>query len=246
MLRCRLTCLAFHFSAALVASAAFYACGSGSDAGSPPGDAGTDLGKADNYNGGGGGGYNPFDAGGAGGSGGGGNPLPDGSDPPCTLSVSGAATLSFPCLTTTDYFTAVKRTTFIINVADPRPLQSLSISLGHEGFPSTGTWTSTDPGASGGVSVEQSSTEAGAPTWQCVASPASPEDGGAEGGTEGGTTDAGADSGNGSCYTLNLTIGQGIPTSTGESFGSTGTFDALLDAVPQTGATGTIKIHVDF
>src|SRR5215472_458059 len=198
MLRNRQSVLAVPAAAMLVASATFGSCSSADDSGSGQdgggdgagGDALIDNGTGDNpyaYDNG---------SGGGGGNGAGGGSLPDSSEPPCSLAVSGAATAARPCTTSLEYFTAGQRSAFTISVADPRPLQLISISLGRPGYPTTGTWASTDPGAAGGATVETVPTEAGTATWQCVAD---------------GTGDAGTGS-----YSVAITVGQGKPTSTGE------------------------------
>jgi hypothetical protein len=241
-------------SAILIGSLAFVgSCSSGSDSGSPgQQDAGVDVASGDSpYDSG----YVNFtDTGGTGGGGAGGGIVePDGAGVPCNVSVSGPTlSVGLTCTTTTEYFSAVKRTTFNVSVEDPRPLQLVSITIQEPGFPKTGTWTSTDPGASGSASIQEVPSQTGTPTWQCVASGAAPEDGGApEGGDEGGlpeggSSEGGAPDGGGACYTLDITVGQGIVTSTGESFGSTGTFTSTLSPQPGTGASGNVTLRVTF
>jgi hypothetical protein len=137
---------------------------------------------------------------------------------------------AFPCTTTLEYFTSSNRSVFSIAVADPRPLQLIQITLQHSGHPMTGTWSNTDTGASGGVTVEGSEGDAGFPVWQAVAGSSGAQDGG----------------GPPAQYDLQLMVGLGKPTPTGESFGSTGTLAASLQAVTQSGATGTVTLHVAF
>jgi hypothetical protein len=182
-------------------------------------------------------------ASGSGGSGSGsssGPPTDASGQPPCTLTLQGAVSFAGACTTTTEYFTAANRTTFSIAVADQRPLQQISITVQRPGHPMSGTWSSTDPGATGGALVQAESADAGSPTWQCTAGPATSEDAGA---TDSGAQDGGSAGGS---YTLNLMLGRGMPMPTGESFGSTGTFAATLPAVTQSGAMGTVTMHVDF
>ncbi len=217
-------------------SIAFLACSSGS-AGNAS-DAGNDGEGADAADGSSGSGGGSGSGGSSGGSGGGsgsssGLPITDASEPPCTVTLKGEATGVFPCTAMLEYFTSSNRSTFTIAVADPRPLQLIQVTIQHSGHPMSGTWSDTDTGASGGVTVEGAEGDAGFPTWQSSAGGGAGDGGGDGGGTPG-------------QYDLQLMVGVGKPTPTGESFGSTGTLDATLPAVTQTGATGTVTVHVAF
>ena len=214
---------------ALLLSIAFLACSSGG--GSHASDAGTDVegtDSADDGSSGSSGGSGPSgSSSGSGGSGSGsGSMLPDASMPPCNLTLQGALSAAFPCTTTLEYFTSSNRTTFTISVADPRPLQLISITLQRPGHTMSGTWSNTDPGASGGVNVEGSPDDAGFPVWQATSGP--------------------ADGGSQSQYDLQLMVGSGKPVPTGETFGSTGTMTATLVPEPSTGAAGNVTMHVSF
>jgi hypothetical protein len=216
---------------ALLLCIAFLACSSGS-AGHAS-DAGGDVEGADGADGSSGSGGGSGSGGSSGGSGSGsssGIPLTDASEPPCNLTVQGAVTGAFPCTASLQYFTSANRSTFAIAVGDPRPLQLVSVTIQHVGHPMSGTWASTDTGASGGATVEGVESDAGFPTWQVSAASSGGQDGGGAQGK----------------YDLQLTVGVGKPTPTGESFGSTGTLSATLPAVTQSGATGTVTLHVAF
>jgi hypothetical protein len=230
----------------LIAIAALLACSSSSNhASSDAGiDAQSDTGP-DSASSSSGGSGSSSGSGGSGSSSG--LPITDGSgQPPCTITLQGAVNLSFSCTTTTEYFTASNRSFFAIMVADSRPLQLLSISLQNAGRPMSSTWSSSDPGASGGVEVQEAPVDGGpAPTWQVTAGETTPPDASATDASspEAGPQDGGTTEGS---YTLVLEVGIGMPTPTGESFGSTGTFTATLPAVMQSGAMGTVTVHVDF
>jgi hypothetical protein len=135
---------------------------------------------------------------------------------------------------------ATDRSAFSIAVADPRPLQFISITLQNPGHPMSGTWSSTDPGASGGAEVQATPTDAGTPTWQYFAGSTTPQDAAAP---DGAAQDGGGTEGS---YTLDIMVGQGMPVPGGEMFGSTGTFTATLPAEPQSGATGTVTVKINF
>jgi hypothetical protein len=176
----------------------------------------------------------PFDSGsGSGGSSSGGGSgsgsssgvfVPDGGPPPCNLSVSGAVSGAFPCSVSVTYSTAGNRGDVTISVADPRPLQLITLSLQQPGVPMTGNWANTDTGASGGITVEGESDATVVPTWAC---------------TVGGTAPQGT-------YTMQLHVGAAMPEMGGEVFGASGTLDAVLPGVTSTGATGTVSLHADF
>lgn len=201
-------------------SIAFLACSSAS-AGHAA-DAGADAESADGAgsSSGSGGSGSGGSSGGSGGSGSSsGMPLTDASEPPCNLTLQGAVNGAFPCTAKLEYFTSSNRSTFSIAVADPRPLQLVSVALQHAGRPMSGTWSNADAGATGGATVEASG-DAAFPTWQTS-------------GTQG-------------SYSLDLMVGTGKPTPTGEFFGCTGTLSATLPAVASSGAAGSVTLHVDF
>lgn len=232
------------FPASLFSVALIAACGSSSNhASSDAGidgesDASPDTGSSSS---GGSGSSSGSSGSGGSGSSGGGLPMDGSGEAPCTITLTGAVNLSFPCTTTTEYFTAANRTVFTLDVADSRPLQLLTIVLQNAGHAMSGTWSSTDSGASGGVEVQEGSMDGGpSPTWQVTAGASTPPDASAP---EAGPQDGGMTEGS---YTLDLMVGLGMPTTTGESFGSTGTFAATLPAVTQSGATGTVTIHANF
>ncbi|HEX8789568.1 MAG TPA: hypothetical protein VF765_01355 [Polyangiaceae bacterium] len=213
---------------ALLLSIAFIACSS-SSGGSHASDAGADVEGADGADGSsgssGGSGSGGDDSGGGSGSSGG-SMLPDSSMPPCNLTLQGALSEAFPCTVTLEYFTSSNRTAFTISVADPRPLQLISITLQRTGRTMSGTWTNTDPMASGSVIVQGPADDAGFPEWQA--------------------TSGSQDGGSQSQYDLQLMVGVGKPNPTGETFGSTGTFTATLVPQVSTGATGNLMLHVSF
>lgn len=212
---------------ALLVAIGFLACSSGS-AGHAS-DAGSDVEGIDATGSGGssgssGSGGSGDDSGGSGSSSG--VPLSDSSAPPCNLTLQGALSASFPCTTTLEYFTSSNRTAFTISVTDPRPLQLISITLQRSGHAMPGTWTNTDPAVGGGITVEGPSGDAGFPVWQAT----------------GGSQDAGSQS----QFDLQLMVGVGKPSPTGETFGSTGTLTATLDPEATTGAMGSVSMHVSF
>jgi hypothetical protein len=214
----------------LLLAIAFLACSSGgarhaSDAGNDG--EGADV--ADSSSGSGGSSGSSGSSGGGSGSSSG-LPIVDASEPPCNVTLQGAVTGVFPCTTTLEYFTSANRSTFAVAVADPRPLQLIQVTMQHSGHPMSGTWSNTDTGASGGVTVEGPQGDAGFPTWQSLAGSSSAQDGG----------------GSPATYDMQLMVGVGKPTPTGDSFGSTGTLTATLPAVMQSGATGTVTVHVAF
>jgi len=149
--------------------------------------------------------------------------VPDGGPAPCNLSVSGAVSGVFTCSVSVTYATAANRGDVTISVADPRPLQQITLSLQKPGLPVTGSWANTDTGASGGITVEGES-DASVPTWAC---------------TVGGTSPDGT-------YTMQLQVGAGMPDMGGEVFGANGTIDAMLPAVTSSGAMGTVSLHATF
>jgi hypothetical protein len=161
---------------------------------------------------------------GSGGSGSGsGGEIMDSSQPPCTLDLTGALSGSFACVVSVTYSKLSMRGDVTISVANPGALQEVAVSVQQPGVPATGVWANTDPGASGGMTV-QGKPAAMVPTWQCSVGGAAPQ----------GT------------YSMNLRVGIGKVTPSGEEFGATGTLDANLPALAQTGATGTVKMHVAF
>jgi hypothetical protein len=228
----------------LFAIAVLAACGSSSnhassDAGSDAeSDAGLDTGSSSS----GGGSSGSSGSGGSGtGSSGGSLPMDGSGQDACRVTLTGAVNVSFPCTTTTEYFTASNRSVFTIDVADSRPLQVLSIVIESAGQTMSGTWSSTDPGASGGAEVQEGSTDGGSsPIWQVTAGGTTSTDASAP---EAGPQDGGTTEGS---YTLDITVSRAMPNPTGESFGATGTFAATLPAVTQSGATGTVTIHANF
>jgi hypothetical protein len=226
----------------LFAIALLAACGSSSNHSSS--DAGTDVESEagpDTGSSSSGGSGNSSGSGGSGTGSSSGLPMDGSGQPPCTITLQGAVNIAFSCTTTTEYVSAANRSLFSISVADSRPLQLLSITLQEPGHTMSGTWSSTDPGATGGAEVQQGSMDGGpSPTWQVTAGGTTPSDASAP---EAGPQDGGSSEGS---YTLDLMVGLGMPTPTGESFGSTGTFAATLPAVTQSGATGTVTIHANF
>ena len=229
--------------ASLFAIALLLACSSSSnhatnDAGSDAeNDSGPDTGSSSS------GGSGSSGSSGSGGSGVGsssGTVLSDAAMNPCMISLKGAISFAFPCTTKTVYFTAANRGAFTISVADPRPLQLISITLQHQGPLMSGMWSSTDPAVSGGAMVQEVPTDGGmTPTWQVTAG--APADAGTP--DDSGSPDAAATEGS---YTLDLMVGQGMVMPGGETFGASGTFTATLPAVTQSGATGVVTIHANF
>ena len=151
-----------------------------------------------------------------------GAPLDDASMPPCNLSVSGPVNGTFACVVTLNYSTAGKRSSLSIQVPMPKAFQEVVVSAAQPGLPMTGTWSSSDTGATGGVTVIAPASGMMDPTWQCSA-------GGANG-----------------SYTIDIKVEGGMPTPGGEAFGVTGTLDATMPAKTSTGATGTLTMHATF
>jgi hypothetical protein len=137
--------------------------------------------------------------------------------------VSGAINASMTCEVTLTYTTLTKRADLTISVPQPMPLQAVSIEIGQPGEPMTGTWTGADTGATASISAVDSINSMNE-SWACQVS----------GGTSVGE------------YTLDLTVGKGQITSSGESFGANGTLTATLLPQSATDAMGDVKVQVSF
>jgi hypothetical protein len=185
------------------------------------GDSGEDSGSSSGGQGDDSGGSSGGGSGGGSGSGSGG--VMDSGEAPCVLGVSGAINASMTCEVTLTYTTLTKRADLTISVPQPMPLQAVSIEIGQPGEPMTGTWTGADTGATASISAVDSINSMNE-SWACQVS----------GGTSVGE------------YTLDLTVGKGQITSSGESFGANGTLTATL--LPQSGtdAMGDVKVQVSF
>ncbi len=158
-----------------------------------------------------------------GGSGSSSGDIMDSGEPPCLMALSGAINANVTCEVTLTYTTVTQRADLTISVPQPMPLQAVSVEISQPGEPVTGTWTGTDTGAMASISATDSIQSVNE-TWQCEAS----------GGNSQGE------------FTLDLTVGKGRVTSTGQSYGATGTLTATLLPQNPTDATGDVKMQVSF
>ena len=138
----------------------------------------------------------------------------------CSLTLSGAQTGTFNCTAAAAYNAAQDSAGAGVSATTSSPV--ISLAVGRRGQWSAGTFKNTDTGALGAVVVSL-----GTQAWM-ASSPA------ANGGTAVGS------------YTLVLTSANGTSVSGGTVYTIHGTFDATLNAVTGSTATGTITIHSSF
>jgi len=147
----------------------------------------------------------------------------DSGEPPCVMGLSGGVNANVTCEVTLTYTTLTKRADLTISVPQPMPLQDVTVQIGQPGEPMTGTWTGADSGATASISVLDSINSMNE-SWECQA---------------GGSTSQGS-------YDLELTVGKGRITSSGEAFGATGKLSATLAPQTVTGAKGNVVMQVTF
>jgi hypothetical protein len=161
---------------------------------------------------------------GSGGTGGGGGGTGIGGGQPCIITLSGAVTGTFSCIPTTLYAPNSNLGGPVLAVTMPSPLMQVEATITRPGMPTSGTWTQNDSGAQSALAVQEGGLPP--PSWICnVGGTSTPE----------GT------------YTMDITVGAGSPgPSGGTVYFATGTIDATLPFVMDTGASGVVNMHATF
>jgi hypothetical protein len=144
----------------------------------------------------------------------------------CMVTVSGAATGSFPCQVAILYSGANDLASVTISASMPAGYQQVSLTAQRPGMPMSGTWTNSDSGAKAAMIVQQSGGSV-PPSWIC-------------------SIGNGMDSGS---YSLPLTIASCTLIGDGTAdqvCKGTGSLSAMLPFVMGTGATGTVTVNATF
>jgi hypothetical protein len=147
----------------------------------------------------------------------------DSGEPACLMALTGGVNANVTCEVMLTYTTLTKRADLTISVPQPMPLQDVTVQISQPGEPMTGTWTGSDSGATASISALDSINSMNE-SWECQV---------------GGSTSQGS-------YDLDLTVGKGQITSSGELFGTTGKLSATLAPQTATGASGTVMMQVTF
>jgi hypothetical protein len=140
------------------------------------------------------------------------------------VTLSGAASGTFACITVANYTASTNETAFALEVANPAPLGNIVIVISKSGLLNGAvTFSNSDSNEKAGLTVIGAGSPM--PAWSAIKNTGDPDQG---------------------TYTVSATLANGPATSDGMLLNASGHASATLAPVAGSGASGTINLTASF